>query len=76
MDTVKVYHVGKEKAEVICPSCSAILLVDIDMSQNSEIECICGNTIMVIFEEEIPSKTCFIDRNLHLEERSFKRHDH
>lgn len=61
MDPVKVYVVGKEKADVICPSCSrgnVILLVDTDMSQNCEIECICGNTISVIFEKR----------------RSFRRH--
>jgi c-di-GMP-binding flagellar brake protein YcgR len=54
MDPVKVYVFGQEKAEVICATCSrvkAILLVDTDMSQNCEIECICGNTILLIFEK-------------------------
>jgi hypothetical protein len=54
MDSVKVYAVGKEKADVICPSCNTInviLSVDTKMSQNCEIECICGNTIQVIFEK-------------------------
>ena len=54
MDPIKVYVVGKEKADVICPSCGAakaIIFADTDMSQNYEIECVCTNTILVIFEK-------------------------
>jgi c-di-GMP-binding flagellar brake protein YcgR len=54
MDPIKMYVVGKEKADVICPSCGrakVIHFVDTDMSQNCEIECICRNTILVIFEK-------------------------
>jgi len=54
MDAVKVYVVGKEKADLICPSCSrakVILLGSTDMSENCEIECACGNTIQVIYEK-------------------------
>ena len=74
MDPVKVYVVGKEKADVICPSCSrakVILLVDTDMSQNCEIECICRNTILVIFEKRrslrrrvLLTGTCFSKSDL------------
>ncbi len=54
MNPVKVYVVGKEKADVICPSCSrakVVLFADTDMSRNCEIECTCRNTIQVIFEK-------------------------
>jgi hypothetical protein len=54
MDPIKVYVIGKEKADVICPSCgkvNVILFADTDMSQNREIECSCTNTILVIFEK-------------------------
>ncbi|MGO9313405.1 MAG: PilZ domain-containing protein [Syntrophobacteraceae bacterium] len=54
MEPIKVYVIGKEKADVICPSCSkanVILFADTDMSQNCEIECSCTNTILVIFEK-------------------------
>lgn len=54
MDTIKVYVVGKEKAELICPSCSkatVICIADTDISKNCEIECICKTTFLVIFEK-------------------------
>jgi len=54
MDPVKVYILGKDKADVLCPSCGrtkVILLVDIDISKNCEVECICGKTMLVIFEK-------------------------
>ncbi len=53
MDSVKVYAVGKEKADVICSSCNTVNVISVDtkMSQNCEIECICGNKIQVIFEK-------------------------
>lgn len=54
MDSIKVYVVGKEKADLICPSCSktrVILFADIDMSRNCEIKCTCANTLLVIFEK-------------------------
>jgi hypothetical protein len=54
MDPVKVYIVGKQKADVVCPSCdraNAIILADADMSLNCEIDCTCGSTIPVIFEK-------------------------
>jgi hypothetical protein len=73
MDRIKVYVVGKEKTEVICPSCSrakVILFADTDMSQNCEIECICGKTILVIFEKRrslrrrvLLTGTCFSKRD-------------
>ena len=54
MDPVKVYTVGKEKADVVCPSCNnanVIILTDADMSLNCEIVCTCGSTIPLIFEK-------------------------
>jgi predicted RNA-binding Zn-ribbon protein involved in translation (DUF1610 family) len=54
MDSVKVYIVGKEKVDVACPSCGRakiILLADTDTSRNREMECPCGNTILLIFEK-------------------------
>ena len=54
MDPVKVYVLGKDKADVLCPSCGrtkVIRLADTDIYKNCEIECICGKTIPVIFEK-------------------------
>ncbi len=54
MDPVKVYIVGREKADVICPSCGttrALIFADTVVSRNCEIECVCGITIPVFFEK-------------------------
>jgi hypothetical protein len=69
MDLVKIYVRGKDKAVVTCPSCGkaeVIGLADADLSQNFEIECICGIRIPVIFEKRRSSRkrvlltgTCF-----------------
>ena len=54
MDQARVHVLGKEKAEVICPSCGGskdIILAETELSRNYEIKCICGNSILVVFEK-------------------------
>ena len=71
MKPVKIFAVGKDKADVICPSCGNSVVVALDdctIVDNCEIECICGVAIPIIIEkEEVSSTACSVDRNLFLE---------